>query len=60
MMGFYNDDSASSDRTKTQSGLKRKIQKLTPKDAIAGHYYIGYIEDDKDVIRYGHFVFEIR
>ena len=60
MMGFYNDDSASSDRTKTQSGLKKKIQKLTPKDAIAGHYYIGYIEDDKDVIRYGHFVFEIR
>ncbi|BCR82821.1 uncharacterized protein ACHE_10223S [Aspergillus chevalieri] len=60
MMGFYNNDSARSSRTRTQAGHKRKVQKLTPKDAIAGHYYIGYIEDDKDTNRYGHFVFEIR
>lgn len=60
MMGFYNNNSAGSDRTKTQSRFKRRVQKLAPKDAIAGHYYVGYIEDDEDVIWYGHFVFEIR
>lgn len=60
LMGFYSDDLAGSDRMQTQPGLKRKIQKLAPKDAIAGHYYVGYIEEDKDVIQYGHFVFEIR
>lgn len=60
MTGVYENDSAGSNRTRSQSGPKRKIQKLAPKDAIAGHYYVGYIEDDKDVIRYGHFVFEIR
>jgi len=60
MMGFCSNDSAGSNRTKTQSRPKKKVQKLAPKDAVAGHYYIGYIEDDKDVIQYGHFVFEIR
>lgn len=38
---------------------RTNIQKLKPKTVVASHHYLDYIEDDCDVIRYGHFVFEI-
>ncbi|KAJ5802154.1 uncharacterized protein N7503_004604 [Penicillium pulvis] len=38
---------------------RTNVQKLKPKAAVASHHYLDYIEDDCDVIRYGHFVFEI-
>ncbi|KAJ5745420.1 hypothetical protein N7520_010602 [Penicillium odoratum] len=36
------------------------VKKLKPKTAVASHCYLDYVEDDCDVIRYGHFVYEIR
>lgn len=63
-LGFFDDHPADVNRRKADAGIetrpRKKIQKLAPKNAVASHYYIGYIEDDKDVVRYGHFVFEIR
>ncbi|KAJ6006655.1 hypothetical protein N7451_004599 [Penicillium sp. IBT 35674x] len=38
---------------------RTNIQKSKPKTVVESHYYLDYIEDDSDVIRYGHFVFEI-
>ncbi|KAJ5547125.1 hypothetical protein N7494_004710 [Penicillium frequentans] len=38
---------------------RTNVQKLKPKAAVASHHYLDYIEDDCDMIRYGHFVFEI-
>lgn len=35
------------------------VHKLKPDTAVASHYYLDYVEDDSDVVRYGHFVFEI-
>jgi hypothetical protein len=38
---------------------RTNVQRLKPKAAVESHYYLDYVEDDCDVIRYGHFVFEI-
>ncbi|TAQ83957.1 hypothetical protein B7494_g7719 [Chlorociboria aeruginascens] len=38
---------------------KKNITKLKPKEAIASHFYTEHIEEDEDVVRYGHFTFGI-
>ena len=32
---------------------------IAPREAVAPRFYLRYVNDDKDVVRYGHFVFEI-
>jgi hypothetical protein len=38
---------------------KKEIKKLEPKDAVGSQFYLDYIHDDEDVVRFGHFVFAL-
>lgn len=44
---------------RSRTPVHTTVQGLKPNTAVASHYYLDYVEDDCDVTRYGHFVFEI-